>query len=285
MKIEVIKNEWVKLPDHSPKGIYVNAYLKEKLDNILHIQKKEWDAMILIDGKERSGKSILGMTCAWYLTKGKLTIDNFAKGLEEAKAKIRTLPDKSILVVDEASLVFNTKDSRTNVSVELQKIMDVVGQKNMVFILILPSIFDLAKSIATRRSLFLLHVFVDEKWNRGSFAYYGEETKEVLYVEGKKNYNKYTIPPDFTGSFTNFKPPFYDEYLKLKKETLIEILEDKKEQKQKDRSEIWALKYNIYQLMKSVAQEPIKSQGQFCKIINKSIREIRIWGEYGGRSA
>lgn len=285
MKIEVIKNEWVKLPDHSPKGIYVNAYLKEKLDNILHIQKKEWDAMILIDGKERSGKSILGMTCAWYLTKGKLTIDNFAKGLEEAKAKIRTLPNKSILVVDEASLVFNTKDSRTNVSVELQKIMDVVGQKNMVFILILPSIFDLAKSIATRRSLFLLHVFVDEKWNRGSFAYYGEETKEVLYVEGKKNYNKYTIPPDFTGSFTNFKPPFYDEYLKLKKETLIEILEDKKEQKQKDRSEIWALKYNIYQLMKSVAQEPIKSQGQFCKIINKSIREIRIWGEYGGRSA
>lgn len=285
MKIEVIKNEWVKLPDHSPKGIYVNAYLKEKLDNILHIQKKEWDAMILIDGKERSGKSILGMTCAWYLTKGKLTIDNFAKGLEEAKAKIRTLPDKSILVVDEASLVFNTKDSRTNVSVELQKIMDVVGQKNMIFILILPSIFDLAKSIATRRSLFLLHVFVDEKWNRGSFAYYGEETKEVLYVEGKKNYNKYTIPPEFTGSFTNFKPPFYDEYLKLKKETLIEILEDKKEQKQKDRSEIWALKYNIYQLMKSVAQEPIKSQGQFCKIINKSIREIRIWGEYGGRSA
>lgn len=283
MKVELSSNtnEWEELPDDSPGGIYLDGYIKEKLDNILVIQKKGWDAVILIDGKERSGKSTLGMTLAWYLSKKKLTIDNFAKGVEDAKEKIKKLPDKSTLMIDEGSLVFNSKDSRKNTNIQLQKIMDVVGQKNMIFIVILPSIFDLSRSLAARRSLFLLHVFVDEEWKRGGFAYYGEEKKEVLYIEGKKNYNKYTIEPEFVSSFVKFEPPFNKEYLKLKQDTLMRELDNGKPVENKTlsdlRKEVRLLKYRIYLLMLAV---PLKTQGELAQIVQVNSRHIRKWGEF-----
>ena len=35
MKVELNKkNEWIQLPDNSPKGIYLDGFLKEKLDSI-----------------------------------------------------------------------------------------------------------------------------------------------------------------------------------------------------------------------------------------------------------
>ena len=119
------------------KTINLHNRLKQKLDNVKKIIKKKWDAVITIDGGERIGKSTLGMTIAWYFSDGKLTIDNFAAGMQDAAEKIDKLPDKSILFVDEGSLVFNSKDSMTKESKKLQKVLDVVGQKNMIFIIIL----------------------------------------------------------------------------------------------------------------------------------------------------
>ena len=282
MKVELVGNEWRELPDNSPRGIYLDGYLKEKLDNINKIISKGWDAVFLIDGKERSGKSTLGMTCAWYLSKGKITINNFAKGIEDAKKKVRELPDNSFLFLDEGSLVFNSRDTIRRENVELQKIMDVVGQKNITFIVVLPSIFDLSRAIATRRSLFLLHVYTDDEWKRGRFAYYGEEKKLELYDLGKKSFNKYVVDPEWYGVFTKFELPFQKEYLELKKQTLDVALNGEKGDKPDLKKEIWALKYKIYQLMKAV---PLKTQGDVSKIMGIHVRNLRTWEQYGGRIA
>lgn len=205
--------------------INIHRLLRIKLDNIKKIVKRKWDAVFIIDGHERIGKSTLGMTAAWYLSNGELTIDNFAAGMQDATDKIERLPDHSILFVDEGSLVFNSKDSMTREAKKLQKILDVVGQKNMIFIIVLPSFFDLNKNIATRRSRFLLHVYTGSDMIRGKFCYFSTSKKRKLYELGKKNYGSYTKPKaSWTGAFDDFKVPFHDEYIELKKKSLSESL-------------------------------------------------------------
>lgn len=228
------KRKWLECPTKEWKEweeknniITINLHnrLREKLDNIKKIIKRKWDAVFVIDGNERIGKSTLGMTVAWYLTNAKLTINNFAAGMDDAAKKIEQLPDHSLLFVDEGSLVFNSKDSMTRESKKLQKILDVVGQKNMVFIIVLPTFFDLNKNIATRRSKFLLHVYTSSDMVRGRFSYFSPNKKRHLYSLGKKNFGSYNKPKsDWLGNFDDLKLPFHDEYIELKKKSLHEAL-------------------------------------------------------------
>jgi hypothetical protein len=146
--------------------------------------------------------------------------------MQDASEKIEKLPDESILFVDEGSLVFNSKDSMTKEAKKLQKVLDVVGQKNMIFIVVLPTFFDLNKNIATRRSKFLLHVYTASDMKRGRFTYFGPNKKRHLYALGKKNFGSYSKPKsDWIGNFDDFHLPFEKEYLELKKKSLAEALE------------------------------------------------------------
>lgn len=207
-------------------NFWIDRALLTKLDNIKKIQRKDWDGLILIDGKERSGKSVLGMICGWYLSDCKLGKINYARGLEDCARKIADIPDRSVVVLDEASIVFSTKHSLDKRVKLLLDILDVVGQKNLVFIFCNPSFFDLNKTIATRRSLFLLHVYPNAEYERGQYAFWGEKAKAKLFRYGKKNFDSYDYPrAEFVGEFFQFEPPFYQEYLiQIKKETLNRVL-------------------------------------------------------------
>ena len=211
------------------KEFYLDSFLKQKLDNLKRIVfQKNWDGLIIIDGLERIGKSTLGLTCAWYLSDGNFTVFNIGKDTADIVNKIEIINDKSIILVDESSLVFNSKDAMRKEQKKLIKILNVCGQKNLIFILILPSIFDLNKSIAIRRSKFLLHCYADNELRRGRFAYFGEDAKKVLYAHGKKNYDSYEYPKrsiNELGKFTDFNP-LGQEYLDTKRETLYKALHE-----------------------------------------------------------
>jgi hypothetical protein len=72
--LKLNNNKWEDV-DHS--DFWIDNALLGKLKGLEMIQEKGWDGVLVIDGKERSGKSILGMIIGWYLSKGKLTLDNF----------------------------------------------------------------------------------------------------------------------------------------------------------------------------------------------------------------
>jgi len=221
VKFNPKNNKW----EESSEGLVIDGYLKKKLDNVKMIIDKNWSATILIDGDTRSGKSTLAMLIAWYLSNMSFTINNFAQGLSDCADKIRDLPEKSILIVDEGSLSFSSRDTMKKEQKVLMKILDVVAQKNLTIIICLPSFFELNKSIATYHSLFLLHVYSDNSWNRGYFAYFSKQKKKKLYISGKKNFGSYSWPKaDFVTRFSNFQPPFYNDYLKLKKRSMMEAL-------------------------------------------------------------
>lgn len=221
--LELENNDWKEVDSGK---FWMHEELLIKLKNLEKIQKKGWDGVIIVDGKERSGKSKLAMTMGWYFSKGLLTEKNFASGLNDAAEKIAELPDSSVIIVDEGSLMFSSKDSSTAKQKLLIKLLDVVGQKNLIFIICLPCFFDLNKTIAVRRSLFLLHVYPDMEYNRGRFVFFGESTKAKLYKFGKKNFDSYAFPhADFQGDYMDFEPPFYAKYLEeIKKKSLDEAL-------------------------------------------------------------
>jgi hypothetical protein len=218
-------NKW-EIVDNS--NFWLDKPMLNMLNSVRSIQKKGWDGVILIDGMERSGKSTLAMICGWYLSNGTLSENNFASGLTDCAKKIQDLPDGSVLIVDEGSIVFSSRDAMNKEQRKLMQILDVVGQKNLVFIICLPCLFDLNKTIALRRSKFLLHVYPDSEYNRGNYAFWGEKLKKKLYSYGKKNFDSYEYPPaEFIGKYFQFKPPFWDIYTeKIKKESLREVLKN-----------------------------------------------------------
>lgn len=211
------------------KEFYLDDILKERLDTLKDIvYNKNWDGVFIIDGLERVGKSTLGISCAYFLSNGSFTVENICADGDDAIKKIESFPDKSVLLIDEGSLMFNSKDFMRKEQKKLIKILNVVGQKNMIFIIILPSFFDLNKSIAIRRSKFLLHCYTDKGLLRGRFAYFGEDAKKVLYGVGKKNYDSYEYPKrsmNELGRYTNFNP-LGEEYLATKKKSLHAALHE-----------------------------------------------------------
>jgi len=211
------------------KEFFMDEFLKRRLDTLKHIvYKNNWDGVILLDGLERVGKSTLGIQIGYYLADGNFTVNNICVDNNDAVRKIESFPDKSVLLVDEGSLVFNSKDIMKKEQKRLMKILNVVGQKNMIFIIVLPSFFDLNKQIAIRRSKFLLHCYTNNTLQRGRFAYFGEDAKKKLYSVGKKNFDSYQYPKrgrNELGRFPSFNP-LGEEYIETKKKSLFSALHE-----------------------------------------------------------
>ncbi len=262
----IIKGKPFKIPER----------LKQKLDNILLIRKKKWDYLIIVDGKERSGKSTLAQICAYYLTNGNFSINNMSLGSSDVLEKLEKLPDFSVLIMDEGSLTLSAKDWATKGQRQLVKVLNVIGQKSMVLIVVLPSFFDLNKYVAIDRSRFLLHVYTDEVMNRGRVAYFGEKRKRMLYILGKKTMNSYAAPQsDFNTTFGEFEP-LGKEYMELKRKSLMEALQTEEGGKIRRNNE--ALKENrvaIWARMKE--NNPNLSKKELAAIMGVSMRTIDIW--------
>jgi hypothetical protein len=234
VKVINVNGFWKELPPHSKEGIYLDGKLKEKLDNIIKIRKQGYDALFIIDGDRRTGKSTLAMTCGTYLDPN-FSMKNIVSGMDNALKVIESLPNESFVLFDESSLVFSSKDHATKAQKQLLKIIDVIGQKRMAMCLCLPTFFDLSRPIAKTHSRFLIHVYTDKDLKRGRFAYYSTHKKDRLYENGKRRFNSYLNPrADWFGRFTDFQPPFNQEYLKLKKVSLHEALKGTNNEKEKE---------------------------------------------------
>lgn len=214
-RLSFVNGKWVEDPN---SNFFLPTKVKENLDRVKYIQDRDFDAVILIDGMERVGKSVLAMNCANYLSDTNFGLANYSRGLRDCAKKIKELPDKSVIILDEASLIFNSKSSTSKPVKALLKLMDVVGQKNLIFILCLPSFFDLPKAMAIRRSKFLIRVDVGEDYERAKLLFWGEQAKEWLYKKGKKADDSYTVVS--YNWVADFKDPWTPNWYKLYKETI-----------------------------------------------------------------
>jgi len=138
-------------------NFYLDGYLKSNLDLLSQSLKKDYDFFIVIDGRERFGKSTLASQIAYYLDptynldRCVFTADQFAEAVEKAE-KFQAI------VFDEAHGYLGSRSSMSSFNKKLVKIMTEMGSKNLIVILCLPNFFELDKYPAIWRSSCLLHV-------------------------------------------------------------------------------------------------------------------------------
>lgn len=172
------------------------------------VMYQDFDCVVLVDGKEGTGKSVHGMQIAKFLD-----VDNdidIEKQIcytpEQLKKAITTLPKFKAIVFDEARRGFNRRRSTQDVNIDLTDLFAECRQNNLFLIIIMPSFYDMDQQIAVWRSRLLIHVWYEwdlkapkgEKLVRGFAHMYNENAKYMMYYD--KNL-KYKYPPNYDEGF------------------------------------------------------------------------------------
>jgi hypothetical protein len=202
----------------------MDGYLHQNLMAVHKIIRRDDDCVIVVDGRERSGKSVLAMQIACALDPT-MTLERVTLNGKEFRLHIYQGEKYQCVILDEAMDIFYTKESQSWINKFFNKMLAKIGQKNLITILVLPSFFELDKYPALHRSRILLHVYTYHK-QRGYFSFYNYSKKLTLHILGKKFYDYRRIRPNFKGRFTNYYPLDEVEYRKKKADSLVEDNDD-----------------------------------------------------------
>jgi len=180
----------VKLPPNKV-DYFIDPVLRDELDKVRYrVLKKDFDFVTIIDGREGSGKSVLGMQVGKYLDPD-FSLDNIVFTSEQFIEKIKSPKTKpgSCVMLDEAFNAINSRASMTEVNRSMGAVATEMRQKNLFVIIILPSFFDLDKQFAIHRASSLIHVYLKDSVERGQFLIFPRSKKLQLYLNGKRMYN------------------------------------------------------------------------------------------------
>lgn len=205
----------------------INWLLKANLDLYRRANRNDWDAIFIIDGREGSGKSTLAFQLARYCdptfngNRVAFTPLDFMEAIKNA--------DKyQSIVYDESRRGLNARRSMSSINQTIISLIAEIRQKNLFVFFIIPTVFDLDKTIACWRARALIHVYAELQTNmdgtkdieRGYYRIYGEDALTKLYILGKKFYAYDKPKADFSGRFKGVWAIDEQEYRDKKSESL-----------------------------------------------------------------
>ena len=244
---------WQNKSGETKRGYYMDGYLVENLKEIPGHLKKDWDVVGIVSGsgKVRVAKSTIAMQVgffvSWLLAGGEMNMDrenkDYGKVIKTPQKSVKfnlkenivfdvetlmkrgyELPMNSVIIYDEGREGLDAKSTMMNINRTLETFFQECGIYNHFILIVLPDFFSLNKNFATSRSNFLINTYVDEKYNRGYFAFYNERKKEKLYEFGRRKLGTFaryvSEKPNFRGRFTKWLPFSKNEYDSLKREAL-----------------------------------------------------------------
>jgi len=209
---------------------HIDKKLKEKWDKIRNGQliKQDDDRVYIVDGRERTGKSLFTLQQAKYIDPS-LTLERICFTPKEFLHQIRTAPKGSCIIFDEAFRGLSSKGSQSKVNKMIVQAMMEMGQRNLVIFIVLPTFFLLEMYAAVLRSHALFHVFKDSKGIR-RIRTYNYQKKSLLYNVGKKRGFSYSYPRvKFNSRFFNIYPIDEESYRKKKYQSLKDMDEYREE--------------------------------------------------------
>lgn len=252
---------------------YINKKLKDKWDKIREsLIKRDEDRVFIVDGRERTGKSVFTIQQAAYINPtvledkdGKLlpwicfTADEFLEA-------IRTAPQGQVIIFDEAFRGLSSRGALSKTNKKIVQALMEMGQKNLVVFIVSPSFFMLDLYAAMLRSNALFHVEKEKGSNKRYFKVYNYKKKAKLYQHGVKKGWEYKIPTKFKDYFFNIYPggkDFEERYRRKKKislETMDMVVEDKPE------NDKYLLQRDI--LINYIKENITKSERKTAKLLN-----------------
>ena len=168
---------------------YMSPPAEGELDKIrTAVITKDRDYVMVIDGEEGSGKSVLAQQQARKLDP-KFNIDNICFNADQFISNLKKASKHSCIILDEAFSSANSRSALTEVNRSLIGVATEMRQQNLFVIIVIPSFFDLDKYFALWRCRALFHVYFNSKGGRGSYIIFPKSKKKYLYLVGKKFYN------------------------------------------------------------------------------------------------
>ena len=181
---------------------YIEAKLKKNLDNIKKkINTKDRDYVLLVDGEEGSGKSVLAMQIGYYIDPT-LCLDRVVMNGTDFMNAIKGAGKGQCVIYDEAYSGLSSRGSLSEINNLIVSLMTEMRQKNLFVIVVLPSFFILDKYVSLWRSRSLVHCYF-KNGNRGRYIIFNKSLKKVLYMKGKKEFSYRVVKSRFKGKFYN----------------------------------------------------------------------------------
>jgi len=170
----------------------------------------EMDLVIILDGKEGSGKSYDGRLLGKYIstiTKTPFRVDNIHFSTEKYMNFSESMPKFTINILDESREALNKKRGMSKSNVNFTNWLSENRDKQQIHILILPAIHDIDSYISVWRMKLLIHKLLGHGKNeknrsgyelvRGYFKVY-ENNKDLQQVmHNKMKYGSYAYPRDY----------------------------------------------------------------------------------------
>jgi len=205
-------------------SFHFDRIFKKPLDTICYNIKNDWDFIILITGSgmTRTGKTTLAQQIGKYCA-DKLSTpfdnSNIVFGGKQLIETSKQKPHNSVIIDDESREDMSGKRSMEYMNKTLMDFFNECGMYNHLMILVATDFFDFTKSIAVTRSEILFNVTREVskpiilkngeevvKLERGHVDFYDRKAKRLLYINGKKNYDDYSLGTkyrSFYGFFDN----------------------------------------------------------------------------------
>lgn len=249
-----------------PNGMYMDGWLQKNLDAAKDLVKKDHDIVIVGDGPEGAGKSVMLMQVAHYLDPT-FNLDRVCFTAQEFMEAVKNAGKYQAVLFDEAFRGLSSRQSLSPLMEALIKMFAEIRQKNLFIIVVMPCFFELTKYIAMWRSRALIHVYL-RRGQRGSFAFYGPKAKRKLYIYGKQDYNYGKSFPSFRGSFSNFYVLNEKDYREKKFNAFQSSIGDAIKLEE-GRKNYYRMYQKQYQRAKSAA-EKLKKKEEELKLVKKN---------------
>lgn len=262
------------------KKFHMDNDLRDLVELCIRRKEKKWDNLLIIDGKERSGKSTLAKAICYYYayqTGKTFSVENVFFQPENLEKFARTHRE-SIILWDESALGGLSSMWWTRIQQKITLLLMMAGKYGHFYVFVIPSFFRLNKYLAIDRSLGLLHVYSEDLISRGAFACYNEKQKTWIYNSYKKSemYGKHN---SFIGRFVrkNVEGCIIDEEAYEKKKDMaiesIKMYFDRRET-----SRVQGIKEKLHRLQYRIATElPTKEAMHVGEVSEKT---ISIWKKH-----
>ena len=213
-----------------PEGKKQKLYIADPICNNLlkskdAVLKKGWDYVAIVSGIPGVGKSTFAQALAKFLDPN-FESKQICFTAKEFKDKTSVGEKGQAFILDESFADMNANLSKNPEFIALINHLQLIRQRNLFLILVLPDFFSLAKNIAIFRSS---HLFVPYSvdYKRGDVAVFDREAKRELYIKGKIFINYQASPPNFR---TDYQGHWYidmQDYLERKEAHLQKLSEFK----------------------------------------------------------
>lgn len=210
--------------------MYLDGILKNNLDIVKKAIRKDWDYLFVVDGEEGCGKSVFAQQLAHYVSEGDFVINEICFTPQEFKEQVLKSPKYNAIVWDEAFRGLSSRAAMTETNRTIVSLLQEIRQRNLVVIVVLPSIWDLDKYVALHRCKGLFHVHTDEVKHRGFFKFYKKDKVTWMFAQAHKMRYRYPNAPQFKGRFTKFYPIPREVYEEKKRASLGDYVYKKKEE-------------------------------------------------------